>query len=160
MRKWERGNIIQGARKRWCQRFSACMALKVAPQRGEGEKREGLQISKNSTQNLWHHLFLAPCTYCMYSCGVHPWAKGSVHILWGKGEKRYFKILLWVGSRRSLYQAVYHKLCQNTKKCSLPFWAQFGTLISQNDSESRFLRKSRCAAFRSLFQGCTKITVL
>ena len=29
--------------------------------RGEGEKREGVQISKNSTQNLWHHKFLAPC---------------------------------------------------------------------------------------------------
>ena len=26
--------------------------LKIAPQRGEGEKREGVQISKNSTQNL------------------------------------------------------------------------------------------------------------
>ena len=29
----------------------------------EGEKREGEQISKNSTQNLWHHKFLALCTW-------------------------------------------------------------------------------------------------
>ena len=29
---------------------------------GREEKREGVQISKNSTQNLSHHLFLAPCT--------------------------------------------------------------------------------------------------
>ena len=35
--------------------------LKVAPQRGEGEKREGVQISKNSTQNLGSHKFLVPC---------------------------------------------------------------------------------------------------
>ena len=28
---------------------------------GEGEKREGVQISKNSTQYLWPHKFLAPC---------------------------------------------------------------------------------------------------
>ena len=27
-------------------------ALKIAPQRGEGEKREGVQISKQSAQNL------------------------------------------------------------------------------------------------------------
>ena len=29
-----------------CQRFSACFVLKFALQRGEGEKREGMQISK------------------------------------------------------------------------------------------------------------------
>ena len=40
---------------------SACFVLNVAPQRGEGEKREGVQISKNSSHNLWHHKFLAPC---------------------------------------------------------------------------------------------------
>ena len=28
--------------------------LKLPPQRGEGEKREGVQILKQSTQNLWH----------------------------------------------------------------------------------------------------------
>ena len=27
-------------------------ALKIAPRRGEGDKREGVQISKNSTQTL------------------------------------------------------------------------------------------------------------
>ena len=44
--------VVQGARNLWGQRFSAYFVLKVAPQRGEGEKREGVQISKNSTQNL------------------------------------------------------------------------------------------------------------
>ena len=34
------------------ERFSACFGLKFALQRGEGEKREGMQISKQSTQNL------------------------------------------------------------------------------------------------------------
>ena len=47
-----RSDDLQGARNLWGQRFSAYFILKVAPQRGEGEKREGVQISKNSTQNL------------------------------------------------------------------------------------------------------------
>ena len=29
-----------------------CFALKIAPQRGKGEKREGVQIAKQSTHNL------------------------------------------------------------------------------------------------------------
>ena len=33
-------------------RFSACFILKFALQRGEGEKREGVKISKRSTQKL------------------------------------------------------------------------------------------------------------
>ena len=33
-------------------RFSACVVLKFVLQRREGEKREGVQISKQSTQNL------------------------------------------------------------------------------------------------------------
>ena len=53
---------IQGASKGWCQRFSALFVLKIPPQRGEGEKREGVQISKNRAQNLWHHPLLEPCT--------------------------------------------------------------------------------------------------
>ena len=32
--------------------LTACLVLKIPPQRGDGEKREGVQISKNSTQNL------------------------------------------------------------------------------------------------------------
>ena len=36
----------------WYERFSACFVLKFALQRGEGKKREGVQISKQSTQNL------------------------------------------------------------------------------------------------------------
>ena len=36
--------------------------LKFALQRGEGEKREGMQISKQSTQNLWPKKYLEPCT--------------------------------------------------------------------------------------------------
>ena len=43
---------LQRASYLWCQRFSACFHLKIAPQRGEGEKRKGVQISKNSSQNL------------------------------------------------------------------------------------------------------------
>ena len=43
---------LQGASYLWCQRFSACFGVKIAPKRGEGEKREGVQISKNSTQNF------------------------------------------------------------------------------------------------------------
>ena len=43
---------VQGARNLWGHRFSAYFVLKVAPQRREGEKREGVQIYKNSTQNL------------------------------------------------------------------------------------------------------------
>ena len=34
------------------ERFSACFVLKFVLQRGDGEKREGMQISKQSTQNL------------------------------------------------------------------------------------------------------------
>ena len=47
-------NIInRGRRYLLGQRFSACFVLKlVVPQRGEGEKREGVQISEQSTQNL------------------------------------------------------------------------------------------------------------
>ena len=41
---------------------SVCFVLKFALQRGVGEKREGVQISKQSTQNLRHHKCLAPCT--------------------------------------------------------------------------------------------------
>ena len=44
--------LLQGSSYLLGQRFSAYFVLKVAPQRGEGEKREGVQISKNSTQNL------------------------------------------------------------------------------------------------------------
>ena len=38
---------------RWLgQGFCASFVLKIAPQMGEGEKREGVQIAKQSTQNL------------------------------------------------------------------------------------------------------------
>ena len=46
--------IYRGARNPWVKRFSACFALKLPPQRGDGEKREGVQIIKPSTPNLWH----------------------------------------------------------------------------------------------------------
>ena len=45
----------------WCQRFSDCLVLEIAQRRGEGEKREGVQNSKQSTQNLWHDSYLAQC---------------------------------------------------------------------------------------------------
>ena len=35
--------------------------LEIAPQRGEGEKREGVQILELSTQNLWPEDFVHPC---------------------------------------------------------------------------------------------------
>ena len=47
-----RSDDLQGARNLWGQRFSAHFVLKVAPLKGEGEEREGVQISKNSTQNI------------------------------------------------------------------------------------------------------------
>ena len=47
-------SLVQGARNLWGQRFSAYFDLKVVPQRGEGEKREDVQILKQSTQNLSH----------------------------------------------------------------------------------------------------------
>ena len=42
---------IQMWRHLLCYRFSVCFALKFAPQRGDGKKREGVKISKQSTQN-------------------------------------------------------------------------------------------------------------
>ena len=42
--------------------FSACFVLKLAPHKGEGVKREGVGISKQSTQNLWPKKFIDPCT--------------------------------------------------------------------------------------------------
>ena len=53
---------LQGSRFLLCQRFSACFLWEIALQRGEGEKREGMQISKKSTQNLLHHNNLALST--------------------------------------------------------------------------------------------------
>ena len=50
--KFQNTQNVQGARNLWGQRISAYFVLKVAPQRGEGEKKEGVQISKNITQNL------------------------------------------------------------------------------------------------------------
>ena len=47
----------------WLPRFSVSFVLKFAPQKGEGEKRRGVQIFKWSTQNLWHHKYLNPCTF-------------------------------------------------------------------------------------------------
>ena len=44
--------VVQASRYLLGHRFSACFALKFAPQRGEGKHREGVQISKQSTQNL------------------------------------------------------------------------------------------------------------
>ena len=43
---------VQGSSYFLGQRFSACFVLKFALQREEGEKREGVQISKQSTRNL------------------------------------------------------------------------------------------------------------
>ena len=37
---------VQGARNLWGQRFSAYFVLKVAPQRGEGEKRRECKFPK------------------------------------------------------------------------------------------------------------------
>ena len=44
------------------QRFCACFVLKYAHQRGEGEKREGVLISKQRPQNLWPKKYLNRCT--------------------------------------------------------------------------------------------------
>ena len=44
--------LVQGSRYLLGQRFSVCFVLKLAPQRGKGEKREGVQISKQTTQPL------------------------------------------------------------------------------------------------------------
>ena len=41
--------------------FCACFVLKFALQRGEGERREGVQISKQSTQSLRPKKNLQPC---------------------------------------------------------------------------------------------------
>ena len=59
------GVCLQGARYLWCQRFSACFVLKNALQRGEGQKREGVKISKQSALNLWHHKFLPPSIWLL-----------------------------------------------------------------------------------------------
>ena len=53
---------VQGTRYLWWQWFSACFVLKFAVQRGEGEKREGVQITKQSTQNLSPNT-LSPTAY-------------------------------------------------------------------------------------------------
>ena len=45
---------VKGWNYLFCQRFSVCFVLKIAPQRREGEKKEGVQISKQTTQNLRH----------------------------------------------------------------------------------------------------------
>ena len=45
-------DTVQGSSYLLGQRFRACFVLKFALQRGEGEKRDGVQISKQSTQNL------------------------------------------------------------------------------------------------------------
>ena len=44
--------VLQGWSNLFGQRFGACFVFKFALQRGEGEKREGVQISKRSTHNL------------------------------------------------------------------------------------------------------------
>ena len=46
----------------WHERFCACFVLKFTLQKEEGEKRKGVQILKQSTQNLSYHNIFYPCT--------------------------------------------------------------------------------------------------
>ena len=46
------GGINTGVELLIGQRFGACFVMKLPPQRGEGEKWEGVQISEKRTQNL------------------------------------------------------------------------------------------------------------
>ena len=59
------GNIaapyVQGWSYLLGQPFSSCLVLKFARQRGEGQKRGGIQISKQSTQNRWPKKYYQPC---------------------------------------------------------------------------------------------------
>ena len=56
--------IVQGWSYLLGQWFSACFVLKFANQREEGERREWVHISKQSTQNLWPKKYLQPFKYC------------------------------------------------------------------------------------------------
>ena len=54
--------VLQGSSYLLGQRFQACIVLTVATQRGEGEKREGMPISKQraSTQEVPRALYMRP----------------------------------------------------------------------------------------------------
>ena len=49
---------VQGTMYLLCLRLSACLVLKIAPQRGEREKREGVQIPNGGTQNLSPSMYI------------------------------------------------------------------------------------------------------
>ena len=51
---------LQGYRYLSCQSYMFCFE-NCTPE-GEGEKRERVQISKQSTENLWYHKYLDPCS--------------------------------------------------------------------------------------------------
>ena len=62
-KRWQSDLCIQGSRYLLGERFIACFDLKLASQRGQGEKREGLQISEQSSQNLLPKKYLDPCIF-------------------------------------------------------------------------------------------------
>ena len=51
---------LQGSSYLLGQRLRACFILKFALQSGEGEKREGMPISKQSAQNIWPKKYIEP----------------------------------------------------------------------------------------------------
>ena len=54
----------------WNEGFCACFGLKFALKRGEGEKREGVQISKQSTQNLSYQNVFYQCIQKFHGCSA------------------------------------------------------------------------------------------
>ena len=61
----------------WHERFCVSFVLKFALQRGEGEKRESVQILKQSTQNPWPKKYLQPVQPCTLHYGVRPFIPES-----------------------------------------------------------------------------------
>ena len=86
---------IQGASYLWCQRFSACFVLKLPPQRGEGKKWEGVQISKTKpTETLIQEITPPLCTSKHVTrlppTGITNWCIFSrrQNLLWPKFDSR------------------------------------------------------------------------
>ena len=73
--------LVQWSRYLLGQRFRAYFVLKLAPHMGEGEIMEGVQISKQSSQNL------APCTETLSKLRE----RGS----YIQGKERYDGIPVW-----------------------------------------------------------------
>ena len=72
---------IQRSRHLCCERFCACFVLTFATRRGHREKREVINISKQSTQNLGHHKYLDRWNSILsLSLDLSPFTSHSLHI--------------------------------------------------------------------------------